>query len=79
MTWETVPLGFTGHLLHKGCTLARLGGIADLPNIQKHIQRSSQNEDTKKQAPSERMEKNSKKKKDLKEMEVSNLLSAKWE
>ena len=50
---ENVPLGLTGHLLHKAI-LPRLRVIEDLPSTQKQTQRGSQNGETKKHIPYEK-------------------------
>ena len=49
-----MPLGPTGHLLHKA-TFSRLRDVADISStIQKQTQRIRQNEETKEYLPNER-------------------------
>ena len=57
---ETVPLDSTGHLLHKA-TPQTLGVIANVSNTWRQIQRGSQNGESKKHAPIERIRKISRK------------------
>lgn len=52
VTKETAPLGTMRHLLCRA-TQPRLGGLADLPNLQKQTQRDSQNKETKNYVPNE--------------------------
>ena len=56
--------------------LPRQGVIAALPNTQKQMQGSCQNEETKKHDPNERMDENSRK--ELNKMEISNLSEAEF-
>ena len=74
MTREAVPLGSTGHLLHRA-TLPRPGDLAVLPSTWKQTQGVSKNEKTKK-SMSQRKEQDKIPEKEQNKMETSNLPDA---
>ena len=72
---EAVPLGCTGHVLHKA-THSSLGGIAALPNI--HIQHREAAKMRRQRNMSQMKEQNRTPEKELNNIDTSNLLDAEF-